>query len=61
MVDLGQFLNCLSYLQKDSKKIIMKILSNIGLGPMSTEIIDIISDFALENKKYYAYFIKKSN
>tara|TARA_B100000242_G_C43048900_1_gene489838 strand:- start:2316 stop:3329 length:1014 start_codon:yes stop_codon:yes gene_type:complete len=29
----------------------MKILSNIGLGPMSTEIIDIISDFALENKK----------
>ena len=29
----------------------MKILSNIGLGPMSIEVIDIISDFAHVNKK----------
>ena len=29
----------------------MKILSKLGLGPMSTEIIDIVSDFAKFNKK----------
>jgi tagatose-1,6-bisphosphate aldolase non-catalytic subunit AgaZ/GatZ len=29
----------------------MKILSKLGLGPMSTEIIDIVSDFAKIHKK----------
>ena len=42
----------MSYLQKNFKKrIIMKILSKVGLGPMSTEIIDIVSDFAKFQKK----------
>ena len=29
----------------------MKILSKVGLGPMSIEIIDIVSDFAKFHKK----------
>lgn len=38
----------------------MKILSKLGLGPMSVEIIDIVSDFAQLNKKNIMFIASRN-
>ena len=48
--------------KKILKKSYYEVLSKLGLGPMSTEIIDIVSDFAKFNKKRHnVYSNQKSN